>query len=131
MNGFIRPQTRDPGAGAAPGLVPLSHLRYLQAVPRELPYTRRLREGGPATQAMQPRGRRGPPHRPQMLRETRSQWEPCFFQTYCFSPFLCIFFLLIVSTSGNVEIYFLIRRKKTLPTERPTRKDRPDEPSGF
>lgn len=48
-----------------------------------------------------------------------------------FLHFRAFFFLLIVSTSGNVEIYFLIRRKKTLPTERPTRKDRPDEPSGF
>lgn len=48
-------------------------------------------------------------------------------------PFFSIFvhFLLIVSKSGNMEIYFLIRRKKTLPTEKPTQEDRPDEPSGF
>lgn len=114
MNGFIRPQTRDPGAGAAPSLVPLSHLRYLQAVPRELPYTRRLREGGPATQAMQPRGRRGPPHRPQMPRETRSPWEPCFFQTYCFSPFSCIFFFINsfhIRKRGNI---FLNTKKENI-----------------
>lgn len=126
-NGFAGFQTRAGGC-ARPHLC---HLTEPSGRSLESCFTHVILEKeGPLPRPCSHGGGRDPPHRPQTPREPRFPWEPCFCQTDCSSPFSCIF-LLIVSKSGNMEVYFLIRRKKTLPTERPTEKDRPDEPSGF